>query len=292
MTIIAILIAFALCHFVRELGRCRNSAWLGKWVKFANDAFSGLPSWSGVTGFIVLMALPLFGLLLLNEVFTSLLGSTGWFLLALAVLVYSFGPRDLDTDIAEVVAAEEPERTEKLAELTGQTMPEDADACRAVAVESVFQQALRRWFGVIFWFAVLGIVGAFLYRMIDWLVHDELGLTEEQHGLFLHMQQIMDWPAAQLMTLALAISTDFDSVLKAWKQYHDKQGHVLFEGANGFLLAAARSVVLTGHAARDGYADQLEGPLVSLQQAMDLVWRMLGVWMTALALLLLIGVIV
>ena len=87
MTIIAIFIAFALCHFVRELGRCRNNAWLGKWVRFANDAFSGLPSWSSVTGFIVLMAVPLFGLLLVNEFLTSLLGSTGWFLLALAASV-------------------------------------------------------------------------------------------------------------------------------------------------------------------------------------------------------------
>ena len=67
---------------------------------------------------------------------------------------------------------------------------------------------------------------------------------------------------------------------------------VLFEGDNGFLLASARSIVLTGHAARDGYADQIEGPLVCLQQAMDLTWRILGVWMTVLALLLLIGVII
>jgi AmpE protein len=101
----------------------------------------------------------------------------------------------------------------------------------------------------------------------------------------------MDWPAAQLMTLSLAVATDFDSVYVAWKQYHDEQGHGLFEGDNGFLLASARSIVLTGHAARDGYADQLDGPMIGLQQAMDLTWRILGVWMTALALLLLIGVI-
>jgi AmpE protein len=106
------------------------------------------------------------------------------------------------------------------------------------------------------------------------------------------MQEIMDWPAAQLMTLSLAIATDFDSVYSAWKKYHDEQGHGLFEGDNGFLLAAARSVVLSGHAAQDGYADLLDGPMLGLQQAMDLTWRMLGVWMTVLAILLLVGVIV
>ena len=51
-------------------------------------------------------------------------------------------------------------------------------------------------------------------------------------------------------------------------------------------------LLLTGHAARDGYADQLDGPMISLQLAMDLTWRMLGVWLTVLALLLLVGVIV
>jgi AmpE protein len=145
---------------------------------------------------------------------------------------------------------------------------------------------------VIFWFAVLGVAGAFIYRVVDWLANGDYSLSEDQKEYFVRMQQIMDWPAAQLMTLSLAIATDFDSVFKAWKQYHDEQGHGLFEGDNGFLLAAARSVVLTGHAARDGYADQLDGPMIALQQAMDLTWRMLGVWMTVLALLLLISTIV
>jgi AmpE protein len=171
-------------------------------------------------------------------------------------------------------------------------VPEGTEEARAAAVEAVFREALRRWFGVIFWFAVLGIIGAFLYRMVDWLVNENHNLTEDQRGLFTRLLQIMDWPAAQLMTLSLAVATDFDSVFTAWKRYHDEQGHGLFEGNNGFLLAAACSIVLTGHAARDGYADQIEGPMICLQQAMDLAWRILGVWLTVLALLLLIGVIV
>lgn len=293
MTIIAILLAFALCHFVRELGRCRQDSWLRGWVDLANDALGKLPCWSGVTGFLLIMAVPLAALLLVNEALVAMLGTTGAFLLAIAVLIYTFGPRDLDTDVEAIVSEEDPElRREKLQGLLGESPPEDADACRAVAVESVFREGLRRWFGVILWFAVLGIAGAFVYRVIDWLANGDYPLSEEQKALFQRMLQVMDWPAAQLMTLSLAIATDFDSVFKAWKQYHDEQGHGLFEGNNGFLLAAARSVVLSGHAAQDGYADQLDGPMIGLQQAMDLTWRMLGVWMTVLAILLLVGVIV
>ena len=293
MTIIEILLAFGLCHFIRELGRFRKREWLTTWVDFSNDAFGKLPLWQDALGFLVITAVPLVLLLLINQVLDSALGSTGSFLLALVVLIYTFGPKDLDTDVAEIVGADtDVERTSALELLIRGPAPEEADEVRAVAVESVFREALRRWFGIIFWFAVLGIVGAFLYRMVDWLVRENHNLTDEQLGLFRRLQQIMDWPAAQLMTLSLAIATDFDSVFSAWKQYHDEQGHGLFEGDNGFLLASARCIVLTGHAARDGYADQLEGPMICLQQAMDLAWRILGVWLTVLALLLLIGVIV
>lgn len=292
MTIIAILLAFALCHFIRELGRCRNNNWLVSWVDFSNEAFGKLPGWNDILGFIVIIAIPITVLLLVNQVFISALGSLGAFILAIAVLVYTFGPRDLDTEVASLIdAPDEGTRQQALAEFLGGPAPEDHEACRAKLVESVFSKALRRWFGIIFWFALLGIAGAFLYRVADWLVHGEFNLTPEQRGLFTRLLQIMDWPAAQLMTLSLAIATDFDSVLSAWKRYHDELGHGLFEGDNGFLLASARSIVLTGHAAQDGYADQLDGPMIGLQQAMDLVWRVLGVWMTALALLLLIGVI-
>jgi len=292
MTIIAILLAFALCHFFRELGRIRKNQWLTGWVDIANEAFGKLPGWQDVLGVLVILAVPLAILLFANHLLYSALGTTGSFLLALIVLIYSFGPRDLDTDVAAVLEApDEEQRRQQLSELLGGPVPEDAAECRTAAVDVVFQQALRRWFGVIFWFAVLGMVGALLYRMVDWLDSEEPGVSPEQRGRFVRLQQIMDWPAAQLMTLSLAIATDFDSVFKAWRRYHDEQGHGLFEGDNGFLLASARSVVLTGHAARDGYADQLEGPMLSLQQAMDLIWRMLGVWLTVLALLLLIGVL-
>jgi AmpE protein len=191
-----------------------------------------------------------------------------------------------------VEADTDADRISSLEKLIRRPVPQDADETRGLAVESVFREALRRWFGIIFWFAVLGIVGAFLYRIVDWLVRENHNLSDEQIGLFTRLQQIMDWPAAQLMTLSLAIATDFDSVFSAWKRYHDEQGHGLFEGDNGFLLASARRIVLTGHAAQDGYADQIEGPMICLQQAMDLTWRILGVWLTVLALLLLIGVIV
>jgi AmpE protein len=292
MTITAILLAFALCHFIRELSQLRKHEWLAAWIRFSDRAFAKLPGWNELTGFLVILFLPLLALGLINQLVFTAFGNLGIFLLAIAVLVYTFGLRDIDIQVADVIRApDEESQRAALGKLLRGEVPDDMEACRAKSVEAVFSESLHRWFGVIFWFAVLGIIGAFLYRMVDWLACEETTVTSAQKRLIIRARQVLDWPAAQLMTLSLAIATDFDSVFIAWKRYHDEQGHGLFEGNNGFLLASARQIVLSGHAAQDGYADQLDGPLASLKQSMDLVWRVLGVWLTALALLLLIDVI-
>jgi AmpE protein len=222
----------------------------------------------------------------------STLGHIGEFLLAIVMLVYTFGPRDLDIDVRKVIRAEnQEEQTEALETLLDGPVPEEKGACQTAAINAVFSKALKRWFGIIFWFAVLGIYGALLYRLAVWLKENEIGLHEEQRDLIARLVQVMEWPVAQLMTLALAVATDFDSVYRAWKCYHDERGHGLFDGNNDFMLTSARTIVKTGHAQTDGYADELKGPMVTIKLAMDLVWRSLGVWATVLAILLLVDVI-
>lgn len=292
MVIISILIAFALCHFVRELRRLRRFEWVTSFTKHCNDKLNKLPGWSGPTGFFVILGLPLLAVYFINYLLFSALGQIGEFLLAIAMLIYTFGPRDLDIDVRKVIRADgEEAQKEALEALLDGPIPEDKDACQAAAIDAVFSKALKRWFGVIFWFAVLGIYGALLYRLAAWLTDGEFGLFDEQKALITRLSKIMDWPVAQLMTLTLAMATDFDSVYRAWKKYHDERGHGLFDPNNDFMLTSARTIVKTGGAENDGYADQLQGPMASIKLSMDLVWRSLGVWATVLAILLLVNVI-
>lgn len=291
MTITAILLAFALCYLFRDLARLHRFEWLAGYVRQARRLFGRLPGWSGALGFLLLLLLPLIAIGLLNGLATALLGALGGFLFAVLVLIYTFGPHDLDTDIEAIIHAGDDEAQARAMEnLVGQRPP-DEEARMAQAVRAVFREALERWFGTIFWFAVLGVFGAILYRVADRITAGGIELSPAQAGLFRRLRQVLEWPVAQLMTLALGLATDFDSVHKAWKEYHDEQGHGLFEGDNGFLYAAATRIVLSGRAAKDGYADQLSGPLACLRQAMDLIWRVLGVWLTALAVLLLVDVV-
>ena len=107
---------------------------------------------------------------------------------------------------------------------------------------------------------------------------------------------LLDWPVAQLMTLALALVGDFDTVVGAWK---DKGGASLRFDAD-FLAAAGRASVRTELAdeAMD-YADHgvvapgvlvaVMGELPELRDAMSLVWRILLLWMVVLALFVIAG---
>lgn len=292
MTIISILIAFALCHFVRDLRRLRRFEWVTAFTKHCNKALKDVPGWSGVTGFLCILGLPLLAAYIVNAGLFAALGTLGEFLLAITMLIYTFGPRDLDIDVRKVIQAENDDaQRAALEDLLGGPIPDDSEACQKAIINAVFSKALKRWFGIIFWFALLGIYGALLYRLASWLIDGDFGLYAEQKDLISRLNKVMEWPAAQLITLSLAIATDFDSVYHAWKQYHNERGHGLFESNNEFMLTSARTIVLTGHAENDGYADQLVGSMASIKLAMDLVWRSLGVWAFMLALLLLVDVI-
>ncbi len=292
MTIISILIAFSLCHFVRELRHIRRFEWVTSLTRQCNDKLKRLPGWSGPTGFLVILGLPLLAAYVVDRMLFAVLGIGGEFIFAIVILIYTFGPRDLDIDVRKVINADtDEEQREAMESLLGEAVPEDRDACQTAAINAVFSKALKRWFAIIFWFAVFGIYGALLYRLATWLLDGEFGLYEEQKDLVTRLVKVMDWPVAQLMTLSLAVATDFDSVYRAWKQYHDQQGHGLFEGSNEFMLTSARTIVKTGHAENDGYADQLQGHMGTIKLSMDLVWRTLGVWATLLAILLLVNVI-
>ena len=107
---------------------------------------------------------------------------------------------------------------------------------------------------------------------------------------------LLDWPVAQLMTLAMALVGNFDSVLSAWKDNGGTDLHV----GHAFLGAAARASVRSELAdeAMEYVEEGVEpsralvrqlGELPELRDAMSLVWRILLLWLAVLALFVIAG---
>ena len=162
-------------------------------------------------------------------------------------------------------------------------------------VEAVFRNAQRRWFGVLFWFCLLGPLGAVMYRLSVLAVErDDTQLAHDTASGAKTWLAILEWPVAQLMTLALALVGNFDSVMAAWRE----------DGAFGLqsnlLNTAARASVRSEIA--EEVADYTEsgisasaalvevfGELPELRDAMNLAWRILILWLAVIALFVVAG---
>ncbi|HRP73700.1 MAG TPA: hypothetical protein PK743_13840, partial [Luteimonas sp.] len=289
-TLLAVVVALALGHFAHELSAVlRDHGWFRAWLRWLDARFPDDGFWHGRAG-IALALVPVVVLVgLLQWLLHGTLFGLPSLLFAVAVLFHAWGPRDLDRDADAVIdATTGDERRAAAAWLWPASRRSEASLRPSALVDAVIDAALRRWFGVLLWFLLLGPVGALLYRLVAVVAEDEVaaelpaGMVDGARTLL----AVLDWPVAQLMTLSLALVGNFDVVVGAWKE----AGGATLRLDTGFLRAAARASV------RSEIADEAEeyadagvatgsalvhelGPLPELRDAMSLVWRSLLVWL-------------
>lgn len=269
MTILALLMALAISHFARDIRHVRHYGFAVDGMATLGRAIaSRFPSQTWLLVLVLVLILLVISSLLL-WITSAAPGQIGLLLLALIVLLYTLGPEDLDTEVAVLLSEEK-----------GAGVPLRIETCGGeedTPAQQVMRAALERWFGVIFWFVVLNIVGALLYRLTCEFVRRDAGDPEAQ-AVMRHLLALLQWPVAQLMTLALAVSADFDRAWGAWRHWHAEHGWRPF--GCGMLLSAAEDV------AGDDDARN------AIARSMQLAWRMLIAWLVALSILLLAGWII
>jgi AmpE protein len=302
-TLIAVVIALVVGHTVQGLAASvRHYDWYGRFVDWLNAQFPEEGPWRGPWGIAIALVPVLLAVTLFQVALREPMYGLAGLLFAITVLFYAWGPRDLDLDVeAATQSGDEAQRRSALARLLPEPpQPGAGTSDPAVLVSAVFHQALRRWFGVLFWFLVLGPVGALLYRLAALSCEGPFASRlppQTAHGARL-LLRVLDWPVAQLMTLALALVGNFDTVLAAWRDH----GGATFELGHRFLYAAGRASVrvelaeeladdldqATEASAERPRAVTLPG-LSELRDAMSLVWRILLVWLAVMALFVIAG---
>ncbi len=286
ITLVAVVVALVLGHVAPTLvAGLRQFHWYAHWLRWLDERFPDDGFWRGRYG-IALAVLPPVLLValfqwLLHEPLFGLIG----LLFGIAVLVYAWGPRDLDVDVEAIIDAHEPAaRRAAIARLwpDAETVAADGPAL----VEAVFRNALQRWFGPLFWFLLLGPMGAVLYRLVALAsaVEFHRALPADNRIGARRLLTVLEWPIAQLMTFAMALVGNFDTVFQAWRA---AQGNRL-QLDTAFLGQAARASVRTELAEEaEDYAEegmvQAMRELPELRDAMSLVWRILLVWLAVLA---------
>jgi AmpE protein len=287
-TLLAIVLVLAASRALPDLARLRDFSWLRIW----------LARWQGSGGgssrpVLLLPALVFVLCALIQALLDRVLFGLPLFAFAVIVLFFCWGPRELDADVDAVLKA--PDRDQRLAAAQA-LRPDPADQPlpleSTALVEAAFASALSRWFGVVFWFALLGPAGALGYRMIQLVARNPgfaEGLDARQHELAERTVRILDWAPAHLMALTLALVSDFDAVIRTWRNYHVAHGQGYFTLDLGFLGALARAGVDADVVAGDGYATDVNDPLNELTDARRVLRRILVAWLAVLALMVLAG---
>jgi AmpE protein len=290
LTLIAVVLALVLGHVAPGLTGVRRYGWFVAWLQWLGRLFGGQSAWQGRFGLLLGVGLPVLLIAALQWALDDHFYGLPLFAYALAVLVYTWGPRDLDLDVDAVIEARDADARRVAA---AALYPEGGDVLieGPSLVEAVFRCALWRWFGVLFWFLLLGPAGAILYRLVSLSAQGEArrALPPAQSDAARLFVAVLNWPVAHLMTFGLALAANFDGVLAAWRDWHAQGGLRL---DTGFLGAAARASVVCELAEEDAYA--IDGPaqapaLLELRDAMSLVWRVLLLWLAVLAIFVVAG---
>jgi AmpE protein len=289
--LVAVVLAVVLGHTMPALAQIRRFEWFAAWQQWIGGRLNSEPG-NSLSGVLVVVLPPVLLLAALQLLLAPILFGLPALLLALAVLIACWGPRDLDRDVDALVQSESAAEIDQAARMLSPQIAEP-DTGGPALVDAVFRAALHRWFGVLLWFMLLGPAGALFYRLAQ-LADDNSPPSDQETPLGV-LRLVLEWPTAQLMTLALALAASFDAVLNAWRDWHLQRNSWLVADI-GFLYAAARASVVMELAeqARDDAAPSADSVAVlpaagAVRDAMSLVWRILVVWLTLLALLVLAG---
>lgn len=242
MTLIFILIALGLDFFLGNLERYRNYDWIISVYYFLEKHLTNYKYWDGSFGLLGLLAIPVTGLLLIICTLDH------WSLIfegifTLLVLIYCLAPEAIDNRLDQYITAvaedDEESQSSLIEKLVNVDLADDEDANEVAIIKSVFVEAHKQCFAVIFWFLILGVVGALLYRLVDELNNEMSDIRSGFADSGKILLNILEWPSSRIMIIAFALGGSLVDAFSGWKQSEqssfDVNNQVLAKAGMGAL---------------------------------------------------------
>lgn len=164
-----------------------------------------------------------------------------------------------------------------------------------IGMEKLFLCAHRQFFGVFFWFVVLGPAGALLYRLAH-ILHQKWGALDHQEygrfGMFSDSAfHFLDWLPLRLTAVSFAVVGDFEDAIRCWQEQASRwanhaQGIILASGAGALGVRLGEPLEVEGqihYRTELGLGDEPDGDY--LDSAVSLIWRAIALWFGVLLLL-------
>lgn len=285
MALIAIIISLIAERFLGSMEEFRRFGWFRRYVGLMASRLTAIPFLNGSAGVILLLLIPL-GLAWAADYYLS----HWWIVLGLGfaifVLLFSFGPTDLEAEVEAYVDARERGDKESAywhaGELLGEQPPEDSAALTHRIIENTLIEANERLLAVLFWFLLLGPAGALLYRLASELARSMASDDSPISEASLRLHAILAWLPARMCALAYALAGSFVYALRAWRN----QGGNWYETTPAILIASGLGAL--GYEPGDEESQQ-ESETEMVHETLSLVRRAVLVFLSTLALFTLAG---
>lgn len=215
MTFITALIALIIERFF-HWSHLRHWRWFNKYQHWLAGRIANWPS-------VILLAICVLPFMIaagmISCLLTPILYGVFKLIFGVIVLVYCLGPDNLwvqaFSTLNELHKEDPAIAIARVQSAFGIAAPENSQAFHQALTRAIFIAANERVFATVFWFVLLGPLGAVMYRSISMCAQQsELGLTK----LATQLQQILDWLPVRLLTFIFALSGHFTAVFAIWKK--------------------------------------------------------------------------
>lgn len=208
--------------------------------------------------------------------------SFGWpsWLFDLVILVYCLGNTHLRAQMVECYEQIELGNldTARALLLEHFDVEERGEVTPYILMKAFYRASLQRVFSILFWFIVLGPVGAALYRAVQKLsVYSSEDTMNKVQRLATRVTFILDWIPARLLALSFCLAGHFMEVFTEWRTTFKTGKSDTYQVLYNCGHIAVRA---------DANSDKAI-VLAQLDEAYYLVCRSLFIWLVVLALIIL-----
>jgi membrane protein required for beta-lactamase induction len=290
MIMISIVISMAMEMFSTWASQHRHYRWADTLASTLKKILGDGSFWHSPWGVIAVLFVPLLILGLLQSLLNNVWLSVVELLLSVAVLLYCLRYQPMATQVDELVAALQNNDQQK-AQLMADAILETPAA--EVNIEQIsgtlLVNANERLFAVLVWFAILGPLGALLYRL-SWYYSEASLHASGDFGQTMHrLHALLNWLPARLLASSYAVVGSFEDTLHGWREVYrhppedrDAMNHAIM------LSAGSHSMHLPSY--RQERADGSTGMDVkAIEAAHGLVLRSMLAWGIVIAVLTLVG---
>lgn len=299
MKLIALLIGLIVERLATQLFHLRELRRLDAAVDAGFRFAERFPNWPSLLPVILLAALLVLPIALAVYLAGDALFGFPYLIFAVVVLFFSLGPKDIGEEIDDYCTALADADGERIAStsktLIEQDPPGDPDERTAQVEEAVCIQANNRLFAVVFWFVLMGPLGAWSYRVTDLIRRravfrssrdKEDGVLQDAADASGRLHGWLAWIPARLTAIGYALAGSFDGAISNWREPAAASSKSLHEQSEA-LLARVGTGALALHAQADESAT--DRAIRGANAAKGLVARLLFIWAAVIAAMTLYG---